>query len=261
MKKALILASGGIDSLTVIALAIDQGYLPVILSFNYNQNNAIELQFLKKSLLQFADIVKKKWNTSLEHLVINLDFDLFKSSLIKKNQVKPDILLNQAASQEAINQNLSKNILNQELSNFDKIEKYSSIEELPENTKPSTYVPARNTIFASYALGVAESLNIYDIFLGIHKQDAPNYPDCSVEYVSQLKQLFNIASCNIVSLHAPLIDLNKTEIVAIGLKLGVNYDNTISCYDPVGNIECGICHSCLIKREAFLKNNINISKK
>ncbi|MFO1130100.1 MAG: 7-cyano-7-deazaguanine synthase [Rickettsiales bacterium] len=289
MKKALILASGGIDSLTIIAKVIEDNYVPVILSFNYNQTNLVELNYLKKSLKQFEEIVSIKFNAKIQHIIINLNFDLFKSNLLQKNHhfntlnntnnklnnnynlddiENSNMQTNNKERDNSNDINCKDNIVN----NTNNIEKYNTISDLPLNSKPSTYVPARNTIFASYALGLAESLDIDRIFLGIHKQDAPNYPDCSYEYFLALKNLFLIASENKVTVNAPLINLNKADIIKIGLSLKVDYSNTISCYDPIvydvnninnaivlNNVEakaCKKCHACIIRLEAFAKNNI-----
>jgi len=126
---------------------------------------------------------------------------------------------------------------------------------------PVTYVPARNTIFMSYALGYAEVIGAQDIFIGAHLTDRENYPDCRVEYLQSFEAMANLATKAgtegaKISIHAPLIDMEKTEVVATGLKLGVDYSGTISCYDPSPAAEsCGACNACLIRLEAFRGNN------
>lgn len=122
---------------------------------------------------------------------------------------------------------------------------------------PVTYVPARNTIFLSYALAWAETIGASNIFIGANIVDYSNYPDCRPEYLSAFEKMANLATIqglkrNAIKIHAPLINFSKAEIIKIGLELGVNYAHTISCYDPDehGN-SCGCCDSCSIRLEAF----------
>jgi len=123
---------------------------------------------------------------------------------------------------------------------------------------PVTYVPARNTIFLSYALAWAEVLNGEAIFIGVNALDYSGYPDCRPEYVSAFQRLINLATkkCaegGAIVLETPLIDLNKAEIIRAGVRLGVDYANTVSCYqaDKSGKA-CGRCDSCRIRRKGFI---------
>ena len=120
---------------------------------------------------------------------------------------------------------------------------------------PITYVPARNTVFLSYAVAWAEVLKVEAIFMGLNARDYSGYPDCRPEYVAAFQQLINLATKRsveggIIKLETPLIDLNKSEIIKIGLRLGVDYGNTVSCYqaDELGRA-CGRCESCRFRHK------------
>lgn len=127
---------------------------------------------------------------------------------------------------------------------------------------PITYVPARNTIFLSYALGFAEVTNASDIFIGVNALDYSGYPDCRPEFVSAFEQLANLATKAGVeggrfTIHAPLIALSKADIIRLGMSLGVDYGLTSSCYDPTPTGEaCGRCDSCQLRLRGFAQNNV-----
>ena len=122
---------------------------------------------------------------------------------------------------------------------------------------PITYVPARNTIFLSYALAWAEVLGAADIFLGVNALDYSGYPDCRPEYIAAFERMANLATKAGVegarfTIHTPLIAMTKKEIIAQGLALGVDYGMTVSCYDPApGPVACGRCDACLLRLRAF----------
>jgi 7-cyano-7-deazaguanine synthase len=122
---------------------------------------------------------------------------------------------------------------------------------------PITYVPARNTIFLSYALAWAEVLGATDIFLGVNAVDYSGYPDCRPEFIRAFEQLANLATRagvegNRFTIHAPLLALSKAEIIQRGLSLGVDYSLTHSCYDPTADgLACGVCDSCQLRLEGF----------
>ncbi len=126
---------------------------------------------------------------------------------------------------------------------------------------PITYVPARNTIFLSFALAWAEVLGSSDIFIGVNALDYSGYPDCRPEYIEAFKAMANLATKAGVEghqklkIHTPLIAMSKAEIIARGIELGVDYGLTSSCYDPSGTGEpCGECDSCLLRRKGFREN-------
>jgi 7-cyano-7-deazaguanine synthase len=128
----------------------------------------------------------------------------------------------------------------------------------PDDDIPVTYVPARNTIFLSYALAWAEVLGAGDIFVGVNNVDYSGYPDCRPEYIKAFQEMANLATKASVEgsmsirLHAPLMNLGKAEIIKRGRDLGLDYSLTWSCYDPPpGGSPCGRCHSCLIREKGF----------
>ena len=136
---------------------------------------------------------------------------------------------------------------------------------LENNTNiPITYVPARNTIFLSLALAWAETLNVYDIFIGVNALDYSGYPDCRPEYIKSFETMSNLATKagvqgkSKMQIHTPLIDLGKSEIIEKGIELGVDYGKTHSCYDPDRKgISCGLCDACILRKEGFKKAKIN----
>jgi 7-cyano-7-deazaguanine synthase len=129
-------------------------------------------------------------------------------------------------------------------------------------TIPVTYVPARNTIFLSFALGYAEVVGAKDIFLGVNAIDYSNYPDCRPEFIECFEKLANLATAAGVQgnqkfrIHAPLISMSKAEIIQTGLSLGVDYSLTNSCYDPTPEgLACGKCEACHLRLRGFQENN------
>ncbi len=220
MKKAVALISGGADSATVLAIMQKANYEIYAISFNYSQRNKIEIEKVKNLI--------KDYNVK-QHKIVNIDLRSFGGS---------------ALTDDAID-----------------VPKYSDHTELQDDI-PITYVPARNTIFLSYALGFAEIVGALDIFLGVHTTDYANYPDCRPEYIKSFEKLANLATAagvegNKITIHAPLINMTKGEIVKTGLELGVDYSKTISCYDPsVEGLSCRTCHACLIRLKAFKENGV-----
>jgi 7-cyano-7-deazaguanine synthase len=127
---------------------------------------------------------------------------------------------------------------------------------------PVTYVPARNTVFLSFALAWAETLGASDIFIGVNALDYSGYPDCRPEYIAAFEAMANLATKagvtneSRIRIHTPLIQLTKAQIIARGLELGVDYSKTISCYDPnVDGLPCGRCDACLLRLRGFQQNN------
>jgi len=220
MKKAIVLVSGGVDSSTVLAMVKEQDYEIFALSFNYSQRQIIELERVKEIVFNYG---------VLEHKIINIDLSAFGGSALTDHTIE--------------------------------VPKYEKASDVGDSI-PLSYVPARNTIFLSYALAFAEVVGAYDIFLGVHATDYANYPDCRPEYLASFEHMANLATAsgvggNKMTIHAPLINMTKTEIIASGLKLGVDYSRTISCYDPsVSGKSCGSCHACLIRQDAFRENGI-----
>ena len=226
MKKAVVLLSGGLDSTTTMAVAHSEGYELYALSFDYGQRHVIELDRAKLN----ADAIGVK-----KHLVINANLrDIGGSALTSDIEVPKESAIEQ---------------------------KCNSAEE-KETVIPVTYVPARNTIFLSFALGWAEVLEAEAIFIGANAVDYSGYPDCRPEFIKAFEEMANLATKVSVEgkikfrVHAPLIDLTKAEIIMKGAELGVDLSSTWSCYDPVkeeggGYLPCGSCDSCRIRAKGF----------
>ncbi len=221
MKKAVILLSGGIDSSTTLAIARSEGYECYTLTFDYSQKHRRELESAKK----VADALGVK-----RHLVIRFDLREIGGSALTGEIDVPKHKAETEGRKLEINQ--------------------SSI--------PITYVPARNTIFLSFALGWAEVLEAGDIFIGANAVDYSGYPDCRPEYLQAFEGMANLATKASVEgktkfrILAPLLYLTKGEIIMRGMELGVDYGLTWSCYDPAPEGRpCLRCDSCKFREKGF----------
>lgn len=216
-KKAVVLLSGGLDSTTCIAIAKDIGFEVSALTVNYGQHHNFELKTAKKIIEHYA---------IESHSIINIDLSQFGGSALTD-----DI----------------------------EIPKYRNEEQMSDI--PVTYVPARNTVFLSLALAWAETLKAYDIFIGVNALDYSGYPDCRPEYISAYEKTANLATKagalgNKFKIHTPLINMTKSEIISTGLKLGVDYGMTSTCYDPKPNGNpCGNCDACFLRLKGFDEAN------
>ncbi len=215
-KKAVILLSGGLDSATVAAIAKEQGFALYCLSFRYGQRQEVEVD-KARCLAGFFG--------AREHLLLNLDMGLIGGSALTDRAVE--------VPKEGVNLNV-------------------------EEVIPVTYVPARNTIFISYAASWAEVVGARDIFIGVNALDYSGYPDCRPEYLAAMQLAINLGTrqgvrkADYFRLQAPLIKLKKSEIIRWGIRLGVDYGMTISCYDPdLDGRSCGLCDSCRLRENAF----------
>ncbi len=216
MKKAVILLSGGLDSVTTLALAQEQGYDCYALSLDYGQRHDAELLAAKR-LAATAGVS--------EHKIIPLALDAIGGSALTDDAIDvPDHL---------------------------------------EEGIPVTYVPARNTIFLALALGWAEVLGAWDIFIGVNAVDYSGYPDCRPEFIEAFTRLARLATKGGVEggdfkIHAPLIEMSKADIIREGMRLGVDYAATVSCYaaDEQGRA-CGVCDACRLRAAGF--NDAGIS--
>ena len=215
MKKAVILLSGGLDSATCLAIAIDLGFSPYALSFRYGQRHEFEINSAKA--------VSKSIGVK-EHVILDIDLRAFGGSALTD-----DIEVPKDRDQANI-----------------------------KNEIPITYVPARNTIFLSFGLAYAETLEANDIFIGVNALDYSGYPDCRPEYIASFQHLANLATKtgvegeSPINIHTPLIDLTKSDIIKTGLDLGVDYGLTHSCYDPDQNgYSCGHCDACQLRLRGF----------
>jgi 7-cyano-7-deazaguanine synthase len=269
MKKAVVLLSGGIDSSTTLAIAEAEGYELYALSFGYGQRHSIELEAAGR--VAKALRVKK-------HLVTGFDLrDIGGSALTDDIEVpKKKSEKSEAGSQES------------ETSSTSVLPCFRSSAPDPLDRIPVTYVPARNTIFLSFALAWAEVLHAADIFIGANAVDYSGYPDCRPEYLEAFERMANLATKASVedgfkfSIHAPLLKMTKSEIIMKGTGLGLDYSLTWSCYDPqeirsedrkIGSLQekkslasalprfrasalvdyaaCGRCDSCVFRKKGF----------
>nr|ACN38358.1 transcription regulator related protein [Micromonospora inyonensis]AEA35392.1 transcription regulator-related protein [Micromonospora inyonensis] len=214
-RKAVVLLSGGLDSATVLAMAVHEGYEAHALSFRYGQRHTVELEAA-------ARVAKALGAT--RHVVADIDLRVFGGSALTD-----DTLV---------------------------VPHHASADEMGDEI-PVTYVPARNTIFLSFALAWAETLDASDIFIGVSALDYSGYPDCRPEYVAAYETMANLATKAGVEgrqrlrIHTPLIQLTKAETIRRGLEMGVDYAWTHSCYDPVDGRACGTCDSCLLRGRGF----------
>ncbi len=220
MKKAVILLSGGLDSVTCLAIAKSKDYSLYALTFRYGQRHQFEIGAAKECALS---------QQVENHIIMDIDLRSFGGSALTDNIDVPK----------------------------DRIET-NTIDDIP-----ITYVPARNTIFLSFALAYSESIGCSDIFIGVNALDYSGYPDCRPEYISAFEAMSNLATKSGVTgkssikIHTPLIDMGKHEIIKTGSSLGVDYSITHSCYDPDKNgISCGRCDACTLRLKGFKKAGI-----
>lgn len=209
-KKAVILLSGGLDSATVLAMALAEGYACYTMSFDYGQRHRAELQAAERVARQLG---------ALDHKVVGIDLNGIGGSALTDNSI--------------------------------------AVPEEPGEGIPVTYVPARNTLFLSLALGWAEVLDARDIFIGVNAVDYSGYPDCRPEFIAAFERLANLATKAGVEgegfrIQAPLQYLSKAQIIEAGLARGVDFALTVSCYqaDADGRA-CGRCDSCRLRAEGF----------
>jgi 7-cyano-7-deazaguanine synthase len=215
VERAVILASGGLDSTTVLAIAQAQGLQCYTLSFDYGQRHRSELLAAERisRLMQAA-----------EHKVVHLNLDSIGGSALTDTAI--------------------------------------AVPEEETEGIPVTYVPARNTVFLSIALGWAEVLEAQHIFIGVNAVDYSGYPDCRPEYIRAYEQMANLATKAGVegkplTINTPLMEMTKGEIIHAGLQLGVDYSLTVSCYQATEDgLACGLCESCRLRRQGFLDAGI-----
>ena len=216
-KKAVVLYSGGLDSTTCMAIAKADGFELYAMSFAYGQRHSIELEKAREYAPRTG---------AVDHQVVEFDLRQFGGSALTADLDVPK-------------------------------------DQLVEGVIPITYVPARNTIFLSFALGWAEVLGAHDIYIGVNALDYSGYPDCRPEFISAFENMANLATRagvegdNPYTIHTPLIQLSKAEIIRTGLDLGVDYRLTHSCYDPTpAGVACGSCDSCLLRLKGFREAGI-----
>jgi 7-cyano-7-deazaguanine synthase len=219
---AVVLVSGGLDSATTLAIAREAGFDCHAITFDYGQRHRIELKA--------ARAVAQSMNVR-EHVFMNIDLRAFGGSALTD---AIDVPKDRGAPGEGASE------------------------------IPVTYVPARNTIFLSLALGYAEVRNAADIFIGVNAVDYSGYPDCRPHFIKSFEETANLATKmgvegRRITIHTPLINLTKAQIIQRGTKLSVDYSLTVSCYDPdlVSGKPCGHCDSCLLRAAGFAATQIH----
>ena len=214
----MVLLSGGLDSTTVLAIARSEGFSIHALTFRYGQRHSAEVE-AAQAIARAAGVAR--------HQVVDIDLTLFGGSALTSDIPVPkdrDLDPSSPTGQEI----------------------------------PITYVPARNTIFLSYALALAEVTGSTTIFIGVNALDYSGYPDCRPEYIAAFEKMANLATRagvegeTPVTIRTPLISLAKSAIIKLGTSLGVDYSATTSCYDPGAHGEaCGRCDACQLRLKGF----------
>lgn len=218
-RVAVVLLSGGADSATVLAMAAAEGYAICAMSFRYGQRHGIEVERARE--------IARRMNVA-QHHIVDIDLAAFGGSALTGAR-----------------------------SGGLAVPKNRPLAEMSAGI-PVTYVPARNTIFLSYALAWAEVLGACDIFLGVNALDYSGYPDCRPEYIAAYERMANLATRagvegkGKIRIRTPLISMTKAQIFSAGLALGVDYALTSSCYDPGPAGEpCEACDSCQLRQKGF----------
>ena len=216
LRPAVVLLSGGLDSTTVLAHAIAEGYAAHALTFRYGQRHQHEIAAAQRIAVALG---------ARGHAILNIDLRAFGGSALTDTTIA--------------------------------VPKDRSADDLTHGI-PVTYVPARNTIFLSFALAYAEVLGASDIFIGVNALDYSGYPDCRPEFINAFEVLANLATASAVEgrtkvvIRAPLQLMTKKQIVEFGLTLGVDYTGTVSCYDPSDDgAACGHCDACQLRHKGF----------
>lgn len=226
-KRCVVLLSGGLDSSTVLSIAVAEGRRPYALSFDYNQRHRVEIEAARRVASALG---------AEKHLVVKFDLREVAFSALTSDVEVP--------KREG--------------------------EDTGSGTIPVTYVPARNTIFLSFALAWAEVLEAEEIFIGANAIDYSGYPDCRPEYLEAYEKMANLATKASVEgtlrfrIRAPLIAMKKADIIRKGRELGLDYSLTWSCYDPQKNqtgggpsyLPCRRCDSCVLRRRGFTEAGV-----
>ena len=214
MKTAVVLLSGGLDSMVCAGLAREVGYSVVALTIDYNQRHRIEIEAARRIAAELAD----------RHIVVPLDLRAFGGSALTGDIAVP---------KDGVGEGI-----------------------------PVTYVPARNTIFLSLALGLAEASRARDLFIGVNALDYSGYPDCRPEFVAEFEKLANLATKAGVeddrfTIHAPLQHMTKADIAQEARRLGLDASLSHSCYDPLPDgRHCGRCDACRLRSKGFAEAGI-----
>ena len=210
-NKALVLLSGGLDSSVVLSVCQDKGYDIYAISFDYGQRHKVELEYAKFQATFFNCI----------------SHEVFKMEFYGGSALTDDIKVPKNRDSHS----MSKDI-------------------------PVTYVPSRNIVFLSFASGYAECHDIDNIFIGVNAIDYSGYPDCRKNFIDNFEKLINKSTKKGLEgsqfkINTPLINLSKKDIIKLGHKNGVDFSMTSSCYSPKLKKNCGVCDSCLLRKQGF----------
>ena len=210
-NKALVLLSGGLDSSVVLSVCQDKGYDIYAISFDYGQRHKVELEYAKFQATFFNCI----------------SHEVFKMEFYGGSALTDDIKVPKNRDSHS----MSKDI-------------------------PVTYVPSRNIVFLSFASGYAECHDIDNIFIGVNAIDYSGYPDCRKNFIDNFEKLINKSTKKGIEgskfkINTPLINLSKKDIIKLGHKNGVDFSMTSSCYNPKLKKNCGVCDSCLLRKQGF----------
>jgi 7-cyano-7-deazaguanine synthase len=217
VTACVVLLSGGLDSTTALAVARSQGLACYALTVRYGQLHQVELEAAARVAAALG---------AVEHRVVGVDL----GPLARSALTSPAIA----------------------------VPKDRPLDEIgAPGDVPVTYVPARNTVLLALALAWAESLGAREIFVGVNVLDASGYPDCRPEFVRAFEALAQVATrTGGFHIRAPLIELTKAQIITLGQRLGVDYAQTHSCYDPQGAAACGRCDACALRRKGFAEAGV-----
>jgi len=214
MRQAVVLLSGGLDSMVCAGIAREQGYSVIALTVDYNQRHRVELEAARRIAAQLAE----------RHILLPLDLRAFGGSALTSEIDVP---------KDGVGEGI-----------------------------PVTYVPARNTIFLSLALGLAEASGARDLFIGVNALDYSGYPDCRPQFIAEFEKLANLATKAGVegdsfTIHAPLQHMSKAEIAREAQRLGLDAAMSHSCYDPLPDgRHCGRCDACRLRSKGFAEAGI-----
>jgi 7-cyano-7-deazaguanine synthase len=218
VKSAVVLLSGGLDSMVCAGIAREHGFSVFALTVDYNQRHRVELQAARAIAARLSD----------RHIVLPLDLRAFGGSALTGDIAVPK----------------------------------TGVGARADGGIPVTYVPARNTIFLSLALGLAEASGARDLFIGVNALDYSGYPDCRPDFIAEFEKLANVATKAGVegepfTIHAPLLHMTKADIACEAERLGLNAALSHSCYDPLPDgRHCGECDACRLRARGFAEAGI-----
>lgn len=225
IEKAVVLLSGGLDSATSLAVAVDSGFECYALSFHYGQRNAPEVKA--------ASRVSQSMGVK-QHQIVELPMNWIGGSALTADIPVPKA---KAAHEESS----------------------TKTTKLAPREIPITYVPARNSVFLTIAAAWADALGAPHIFIGVNQIDYSGYPDCRPDFIQAMQTALRHGTrLENLQIHAPLMDLTKAQIIKLGTKFGVDYALTWSCYDPQpGELACGFCDTCNHRRRGFIEAGVD----